>query len=197
MLLDPAINLMFQRMCKEVDSFKEKLEQAQNDLAAWKFTSDRYWQWLSVDNLTWYSLILLKLFVCWDIEKMLLCDFFMIWWGLSSYTFQFLPVDSIIIMAEMIVILLGWLPQMRETLMVFNLMLCHLRLILYKFRNFYIRWRKPCQLPGWMKNYSYYSATARIQTSNIPYSKSMGKESHILIREATEAVNFDIRQCSK
>ncbi len=41
MLLDPAINLVFQRMKKEVDSCKEKLEQAQNDLAAWKFTPDR------------------------------------------------------------------------------------------------------------------------------------------------------------
>ena len=40
MLLDPAINLMFQRMKKEMDVCKEKLEQAQNDLAAWKFTPD-------------------------------------------------------------------------------------------------------------------------------------------------------------
>ena len=42
MLLDPAVNLMFERMKKEVESCKEKLEQAQNDLAAWKFTPDRY-----------------------------------------------------------------------------------------------------------------------------------------------------------
>lgn len=41
MLLDPAINLMFQRMRKDMDAYKEKLEQAQNDLAAWKFTPDR------------------------------------------------------------------------------------------------------------------------------------------------------------
>ena len=41
MLLDPAVNLMFERMKKEVESCKEKLEQAQNDLAAWKFTPDR------------------------------------------------------------------------------------------------------------------------------------------------------------
>ena len=40
MLLDPAINLMFQRMKKEMEQSKEKLEQAQNDLAAWKFTPD-------------------------------------------------------------------------------------------------------------------------------------------------------------
>ncbi len=42
MLLDPAINIMFQRMKKEMDAGKEKLEQAQNDLAAWKFTPDRF-----------------------------------------------------------------------------------------------------------------------------------------------------------
>ena len=41
MMLDPAVNLMFERMKKEVESCKEKLEQAQNDLAAWKFTPDR------------------------------------------------------------------------------------------------------------------------------------------------------------
>lgn len=40
MMLDPAINLMFQRMKKETDICREKLEQAQNDLAAWKFTPD-------------------------------------------------------------------------------------------------------------------------------------------------------------
>lgn len=40
MLLDPAINLMFQRMKKEMEVAKEKMEQAQNDLAAWKFTPD-------------------------------------------------------------------------------------------------------------------------------------------------------------
>ena len=41
MLLDPAVNIMFQQMKKEMDASKEKLEQAQNDLAAWKFTPDR------------------------------------------------------------------------------------------------------------------------------------------------------------
>ncbi|XP_013416555.1 pre-mRNA-splicing regulator WTAP [Lingula anatina] len=40
MLLDPAVNLMFQRMKKEMDSSKEKLEQTQNELSAWKFTPD-------------------------------------------------------------------------------------------------------------------------------------------------------------
>ena len=33
---------MFQRMKKEMDVCKDKLEQAQNDLAAWKFTPDGY-----------------------------------------------------------------------------------------------------------------------------------------------------------
>ena len=40
-LLDPAVNLLFQRMKKELDDSKDKLEQAQNDLSAWKFTPDR------------------------------------------------------------------------------------------------------------------------------------------------------------
>ena len=34
--------LFFQRMKTDSDSEKEKLEQAQNDLSAWKFTSDRW-----------------------------------------------------------------------------------------------------------------------------------------------------------
>lgn len=41
MLLDPAINLMFQRMKKEMETAKERQEQAENDMAAWKFTPDR------------------------------------------------------------------------------------------------------------------------------------------------------------
>lgn len=40
-LLDPAVNLLFQRMKTELDQSKEKLEQAQSDLGAWKFTADR------------------------------------------------------------------------------------------------------------------------------------------------------------
>lgn len=39
-LLDPAVNLLFQRMKTDLDFEKEKLEQAQNDLSAWKFTPD-------------------------------------------------------------------------------------------------------------------------------------------------------------
>ena len=41
MLLDPAINLVFQRMAKEMDDHKDKLKQKQNELTAWKFTPDR------------------------------------------------------------------------------------------------------------------------------------------------------------
>ncbi|GAB6030988.1 hypothetical protein CHUAL_007810 [Chamberlinius hualienensis] len=39
-LLDPAVNLMFERMKKELDATKAKLEETQNDLSAWKFTPD-------------------------------------------------------------------------------------------------------------------------------------------------------------
>jgi chromosome segregation ATPase len=41
MSLDPAVNLLYQQLSTELKSSKEKLEQAQNDLSAWKFTPDR------------------------------------------------------------------------------------------------------------------------------------------------------------
>lgn len=41
MLLDPAVNLVFQKMSKEMDEAQEKLKQTQNELSAWKFTPDR------------------------------------------------------------------------------------------------------------------------------------------------------------
>ncbi|ESO87253.1 hypothetical protein LOTGIDRAFT_107020, partial [Lottia gigantea] len=41
MLLDPAVNLIFQRITKEMEENKEKLKQTQNELSAWKFTPDR------------------------------------------------------------------------------------------------------------------------------------------------------------
>lgn len=41
-LLDPALNLMFERLKKEVLTSREKVEQMQNELAAWTFTPDRY-----------------------------------------------------------------------------------------------------------------------------------------------------------
>merc|ERR1712168_301957 len=40
LLLDPAVNLMFQRMKTEVKDAKKKEKEAQEDLAAWKFTPD-------------------------------------------------------------------------------------------------------------------------------------------------------------
>jgi len=46
-------------------------------------------------------------------------------------------------------------------------------LILNKFTIYniwHIRWRKPCLLPGWTKNSSYYNATAEIRTSDLPNS---------------------------
>lgn len=42
LMLDPAVNLMFINMKQEMDACKSKLEQAQNELAAWKFTPDRH-----------------------------------------------------------------------------------------------------------------------------------------------------------
>uniref|UniRef100_A0A0L8HLG3 Pre-mRNA-splicing regulator WTAP n=1 Tax=Octopus bimaculoides TaxID=37653 RepID=A0A0L8HLG3_OCTBM len=41
MLLDPAINLVFQHMAKEMEECKERQKQTQNELSAWKFTADR------------------------------------------------------------------------------------------------------------------------------------------------------------
>jgi pre-mRNA-splicing regulator WTAP len=41
-LIDPAVNLIIQRMKKELEETKKKLEDTQNDLNAWKFTPDRY-----------------------------------------------------------------------------------------------------------------------------------------------------------
>ncbi|XP_062566979.1 pre-mRNA-splicing regulator WTAP-like [Saccostrea cucullata] len=40
MHLDPAVNLVFQRMTKEMEECQEKLKQTQNELSAWKFTPD-------------------------------------------------------------------------------------------------------------------------------------------------------------
>ena len=41
MLVDPAVNVVFQRMKSQLSDYKDKLEQAQSDLSAWKFTPDR------------------------------------------------------------------------------------------------------------------------------------------------------------
>ena len=40
-MVDPAINLLFLKMKGELEQTKDKLEQAQNELSAWKFTPDR------------------------------------------------------------------------------------------------------------------------------------------------------------
>ena len=40
-LIDPAVNLVFERMKAQLSDYKEKLDQAQSDLSAWKFTPDR------------------------------------------------------------------------------------------------------------------------------------------------------------
>lgn len=39
-LLDPAVNLLFDRMKKEVSEAKSKVEEMENELSAWKFTPD-------------------------------------------------------------------------------------------------------------------------------------------------------------
>ena len=41
LMVDPAVNVMFSSMKRQLKEYKEKLEQAQNDLTAWKFTPDR------------------------------------------------------------------------------------------------------------------------------------------------------------
>jgi len=41
MLLDPAVNLLYVQMKREMDNYRTQLEQSQKDLAAWKFTPDR------------------------------------------------------------------------------------------------------------------------------------------------------------
>lgn len=50
MLLDPAVNLVFQRMTKEMEECQEKLKQTQNELSAWKFTPDRclFRSWVTI-----------------------------------------------------------------------------------------------------------------------------------------------------
>ena len=40
--MDPAVNMVFQTMKAELKESREKLQQAQNDLSAWKFTPDRF-----------------------------------------------------------------------------------------------------------------------------------------------------------
>lgn len=41
-LLDPAVNILIQKLRQELIATKAKLEDTQNELSAWKFTPDRY-----------------------------------------------------------------------------------------------------------------------------------------------------------
>jgi hypothetical protein len=41
-MLDPAINLFFLKMRGELEQTKDKLEQVQNELSAWKFKPDNF-----------------------------------------------------------------------------------------------------------------------------------------------------------
>ena len=80
-------------------------------------------------------------------------------------------------MAEMAVILRGWLLQMREMYMFCNFSLTTGSNTKSIYSIWHIRGRKPCQLPGWMKNFSYNSATAGIRTSDLQHRMtiSIGK----------------------
>lgn len=40
-LLDPAVNLLFERLKRDLDSARAKMEETQSELSAWKFTPDR------------------------------------------------------------------------------------------------------------------------------------------------------------
>ncbi|XP_032832715.1 pre-mRNA-splicing regulator WTAP [Petromyzon marinus] len=40
-LVDPAVNLLFTKMKSELQQSKDKLQQAHDELSAWKFTPDR------------------------------------------------------------------------------------------------------------------------------------------------------------
>lgn len=57
--LDPGVNLLFGKMREELQQTKDKLEQAQSELSAWKFTPDR----LALNSIFYSScnFLLLKL----------------------------------------------------------------------------------------------------------------------------------------
>ncbi len=40
-LLDPVVNLLFEKMKEELADSKKRLEESQQELNAWKFTPDR------------------------------------------------------------------------------------------------------------------------------------------------------------
>lgn len=41
MLLEPTVNVVINKLRKELDSTKTRLEESQSELSAWKFTQDR------------------------------------------------------------------------------------------------------------------------------------------------------------
>lgn len=41
MLLEPTVNVVINRLRKELDNTKQRLEESQSELNAWKFTQDR------------------------------------------------------------------------------------------------------------------------------------------------------------
>lgn len=49
-LLDPAVNIIVQKLKTELSSTKASLEETQNELNAWKFTPDRLETWLYIDE---------------------------------------------------------------------------------------------------------------------------------------------------
>jgi hypothetical protein len=40
-LLDPAVNILLQKLRQELTATRTRLDDTQNELAAWKFTPDR------------------------------------------------------------------------------------------------------------------------------------------------------------
>ena len=68
MLLDPAINLLFVHMKREMDSCRTQLDQSQKDLAAWKFTPDRLDSWhclLQLDSMSYSSQLSYQDIIIW------------------------------------------------------------------------------------------------------------------------------------
>ena len=41
MLLEPTVNVVINKLTKELESTKTRLEESQSELSAWKFTQDR------------------------------------------------------------------------------------------------------------------------------------------------------------
>jgi len=41
MLLEPTVNVVINKLTKELETTKTRLEESQSELSAWKFTQDR------------------------------------------------------------------------------------------------------------------------------------------------------------